>query len=719
MNTPLGLAPHDLAAAGLHVGIGGTTFDFDAGALVDMPRWTLEGASPFVTARVRVAIGQATGLVAALDSLGPGVVAVATVHEPRGTHDSGRRAVVHGAVVRWHRDGPALELEIDGAVLLGLDRPACRDGVALAEARAGGLAVRSPLPQVFGTVANVRAVPLFARRRARLQADVEASDGSILLARAVDWPVPGRVQIGGEVLSYTALAGGGHILQTAPRPGASAHRAGSIATWLPGAPLRWVAADHPAEILEILDGVDGADVADAFTIVAGTLGGRAATWLESDRLPLSVRTRAETAERRSSLSPGTWTIDPASSASAPGDAFAPASQALGAVLSQWTPLLKATLAEDLAPGAVLYGTPVGLRLSFTGSYAPNPDGVGLRLRLARGTSQWQREIIPQDDRPGQRASVTGTAQIQTHDEAPVTGTARAGGDAVAFHFDCGALLDDAARWDGLRGDGVMELEMELFNTTPNFSFAVVEARITVEYEPVASLGVVEAPYCTVRGRLAGGDGACDPEAVVRALVEDPAFGGRPGDEVDGVGFSDQGIRLAAGGIRFRRAFASRRPLGNVLASALAESDCLLAQHDGLWTLRPAPPPPDASSVPDAITLGADDLLEPGGPVSASPPLSTDAGGVVLLRPPTTAVPSPDPQVSTADIVELRWLAAGHAAIGARTNPARGMVRLERRAGLHPRWRHLAPGTIVLLDGMAWVVSAIHWDGGRHGIELVR
>ncbi len=250
------------------------------------------------------------------------------------------------------------------------------------------------LPQVFGR-AWLRPVPLFTPQTTNLAEDLGTEAKEAFLQDIQDWPPAGTVQINDEVLEYETIdkptgrigSQAQPLLRYEPR----AHRSGTAALLLPTGPLRWCAADHPADVLQLRFPGSHQPVGPEVAPVTEDLAGRPATILIAAQLPLERR-HATTAQPADS---GTrwqdWQIEPDTTAADPIDAFAVTDPGRGAVLSAGFPRLRASYIATQPPQEHRFDRVLSTRLRLEFSETPHWGGdTRLYVRIRKGS--WEKEV---------------------------------------------------------------------------------------------------------------------------------------------------------------------------------------------------------------------------------------------------------------------------------------------------------------------------------------
>lgn len=118
-----------------------------------------------------------------------------------------------------------------------------------------------PLPWLFGRLEDAELLPLRAGVVSRLAAPLAAEDLTVPLVSLEGFPTWGRVQLGAELIDYTALDSARATLGTAAqpvsRPDPADHPRGTVARWVPPGGFEWLVADHACRAVESVraDGV--------------------------------------------------------------------------------------------------------------------------------------------------------------------------------------------------------------------------------------------------------------------------------------------------------------------------------------------------------------------------------------------------------------------------------------------------------------------------------
>lgn len=239
------------------------------------------------------------------------------------------------------------------------------------------------LPQVFGTV-ELAPVPLFTTERGSLAADLEQGASAISLRDPLDWPGDGVVQVRDEILVYQKDPGpSGELVLAAPA--GRFHPAGASVYLLPATLLQWCLADHEAVMLSLQ--IDDAHAPDPVSGLVESISanGRMATVVEREGLPLRVLHRREAAEMALLRGPAAWTLDGATTAFEPNDAFPAAVDTGGAVLTHGSEILEAHYTTDERTGEGRFDRIRALHLDFYFSEtAAWEEGGQLLARVWKG-----------------------------------------------------------------------------------------------------------------------------------------------------------------------------------------------------------------------------------------------------------------------------------------------------------------------------------------------
>lgn len=273
------------------------------------------------------------------------------------------------------------------------------------------------LPQVFGTM-ELSPVPLFDTQRANLAGDLEEEDGALFLREAVDWPQEGLVQVRDEILVYQKDPGPAAELTLDGRTDGAFHPAGAGVHLLPALLLQWCLADHPATAISVRLDHPRAPGPVAGEVKGVSANGRTAAVLEREGLPLRVLHGHEFRERRIPHGPAAWTLDGATNALSPNDAFPAAVDTAGAVLAHGSEILEAHYIRDERTGGGRFDRIVSLHLEFEFSETAAWEEEGQLLARV-----WK-------DTEDVSLVVTRGARI---DEAPVTGGAQTPDKGAAFY----------------------------------------------------------------------------------------------------------------------------------------------------------------------------------------------------------------------------------------------------------------------------------------------
>jgi hypothetical protein len=201
------------------------------------------------------------------------------------------------------------------------------------------------LPQIFGQ-GDLYPTPLFQTFSVRLKEELLDSHTIIQLETPVDWPNQGTVQINDELIVYQRIGGFKDQLGTEEdplnRPSPKHHRRYSRVVLLPSSGLRWCAADHEADVLFLRVENEEGNAPESYIISQESLGGRLATLIRSDRLPLKISTARYSIEYHSIRTRESWNLLYETTAFDPYDAFIKPLPFQGSRLLRDHPLLSAS-----------------------------------------------------------------------------------------------------------------------------------------------------------------------------------------------------------------------------------------------------------------------------------------------------------------------------------------------------------------------------------------
>jgi hypothetical protein len=151
-------------------------------------------------------------------------------------------------------------------------------------------AMGRPLPWILGALEDVGLVPLRAGSTTRLAAAVAAEDTVIPVVSLDGLPPGGLVQIGAEMVFYTAVDAEAGTLGTATHPvtreaGGTDHKAGRTVLRVPKGGFHWLVADHACRSVAAVR-ADGMPVAAAdWQALTIALGGETAQAVRMTRWP--------------------------------------------------------------------------------------------------------------------------------------------------------------------------------------------------------------------------------------------------------------------------------------------------------------------------------------------------------------------------------------------------------------------------------------------------
>ncbi|MBX3730139.1 MAG: hypothetical protein KF858_13225 [Candidatus Sumerlaeia bacterium] len=359
--------PDDVRVWRVELHAGGETVSVGGSELVEPPRFSMQAGSDW-RAGLRVHAGGACEVRLVAERLrtvrawldaGAAVVLRLWL-----TREAGDVPILAGRVVEWTRDGRHLVLRAVRDLPWDGEQTVCRDLAALPEGVAWGIRPGAWLPQVFGEATDVAGVALFAHEAVRAVAAIAASDRTIALARAVDWPSRGRVQVGDEVLEYRALSSSPPRLEELVRPAARSHAGRPMVHRIGATAPAWVVADHAAEVLEVRGGSPEGEPVAAVLIEPRTLAGRTTTTVAMARLPLDVRHDLLPARVRTDVRADHWTVVGATTCLRPLDAFTSDPTIKGAYFFPTRNVLIADWRHDLARDDLRHARLLRLWLAF-------------------------------------------------------------------------------------------------------------------------------------------------------------------------------------------------------------------------------------------------------------------------------------------------------------------------------------------------------------------
>lgn len=342
--------PDDVRLWRVELHAGGESVSVGGGELVEAPQFSMRAESGWHdglrvqaggSCEVRLLASKSATVRGWLDA---GAAVVLRLWRVR---DEGDVPLLAGRVVEWTRDGRHLVLRAARDLPWDGGQSVCRDLGTLAAGIAWGVRPGSWLPQVFGEAAGVAGVALFAHEAVRAAGAIGVRDATIALARAVDWPTRGRVQVGDELLEYRALSAAPPRLEQLVRPAARSHAGRPMVHRIGATAPAWVVADHAAEVLGVRAGSPEGEPLAAVLIEPRTLAGRTTTTVAMAQLPLDVRHDLLPARVRTDVRAEHWTVVGATTCLRPLDAFTSNPAIKGAYFFPTRNLLIADWRHDL------------------------------------------------------------------------------------------------------------------------------------------------------------------------------------------------------------------------------------------------------------------------------------------------------------------------------------------------------------------------------------
>lgn len=428
------------------------------------------------------------------------------------------------------------------------------------------------LPILFGLHEAAPLLELSPGVASRLAAPLRVEDATIALASMEGFPVSGTVQVGAELIEYSAMDSVAKTLGTALVPinrGAERmlHSSGEPVRLVPEGGFQWLVADHPCASVSDLraDGlpVDSGD----WSASLRTLGGFEAQVITMPRWPTrlrhesSVRTRAATelfGENIHSIAATNTAVDPA---------FAIDGRRTSTAARLKSGALR--LAIDLDTRAGTEGNILGLwqgaklRLRYSATRRWNP-GSKLWLRFTRGTTTHQATVPIPLDIEGlgivKTASGDSTDAVQTpigiHD----------------FELDLTSAIDAALGWDAFSGSPA-RIEVEFVPSGDFTEILVHEVELLVRF--FARLNAEQAR--TITARVEGwpdhdtGLAVANPADVISALLTRERFASIAIDRLDAASLAEVRTELAAEGFAFARRIEGGPDLGGLIRDATSEA----------------------------------------------------------------------------------------------------------------------------------------------------
>ncbi len=225
-----------------------------------------------------------------------------------------------GMLVGTETEGNRLELIAEVQWPWNIAQSLCRNAATLAEGIAANIKGPLWLPQIFGLARGHRLPALFEMSATKTSIAFAATDAELPLATLPDWPEAGRVQLDDEIMTYGALLNDPPRLGLLTRATPYAHSKGTRAHLLPDEAMRWIVADHAATVEVLRAGSPDGDSISGM-VEEFDLGGRTATTIRLDRLPLQIEYANFTIDTSAPLAANHWEISVASTCLYPYRAF--------------------------------------------------------------------------------------------------------------------------------------------------------------------------------------------------------------------------------------------------------------------------------------------------------------------------------------------------------------------------------------------------------------
>ncbi|MCX8038275.1 MAG: phage tail protein [Candidatus Sumerlaeia bacterium] len=222
-------------------------------------------------------------------------------------------------------------------------------------------AIGRVIPLLFGRIARSPLVPWRVGRRGHLRGALAPDARIIAVEDATIFPAEGAVQIGDEVIFYSALDRTRHTLgrDDSPvlRPTPAFHRDGAAVDSIPEGGFQYFVADHLClSVGPVYSGNRALDPAE-YTVAADRIAGRDVQKVVFPILPAEARYSPARAVRRidGRHDPNLWSAGAGNTAASPLAALDGSGSPIAAVLTASAPRLEVEYLGDLSGGTLRHG----------------------------------------------------------------------------------------------------------------------------------------------------------------------------------------------------------------------------------------------------------------------------------------------------------------------------------------------------------------------------
>ncbi len=448
------------------------------------------------------------------------------------------------------------------------------------------------LPWVFGALEEAELCEWRTGRSLLLAGDVRPDDKTIALQSVEGLPDTGVVQIGDERLEYDVLDRDTNQLgrETLPlrRSEPAYHDAGSPARLVPEAGFEWLAANHPCRAVENVRADGLAVPATDYAVAEENWNGTTIQKITLQKWPVQVAYE----NNRSALilngqnQPGTWSLEPASTALDGNRALDSLPDETAAELNSAHSLLQARSTLPLSGGEKRHGLLESARLTIrVGADQRWEATTRLRLTFKKDAT----EISAVLQRPSAEM-LQAIVPSHTHDsEGDPSGdlVANIAYGPVEFHLDLADPVAGDGAWDIFDGEGgsgfLAEVELETGGDPTRFF--VWDLAFEAGYRARRGAAMAKRMTARIEGVESQSQLLEDPADIIRFFLTDSRALGLDPENLDLDSFTAASNRLEKLEYQFSNRLAAPRAIHTIFSRLLFESRCRLTTAGEIFSLH--------------------------------------------------------------------------------------------------------------------------------------